>query len=427
MPTPRNDVYWYTLEPADIIPLQSNISAEVAVIGGGMAGLTCAQALAGSGLEVVLLERDFCGAGATGKSSGFITPDSELGLGVLLTRFGPEKAKALWDFVTEGVEHIRKTILDHRIPCDYEVQDSLYVANSSRAVRSIEKEHLAHQQLGYASTLYSREMLGSVLGPCGYAGGVRYGGTFGIDAYLYCQGLKRILRNRGVAIYEHTPVVELLAGRVKTKRFTVIAKHVVLCLDRYAAALGVLRDEVYGFQTFLGISSPLSSVDMKAIFPAAKLMVWDSDLIYQYYRMTGENRLLVGGSSLLYTYLQSETRHRGAMVRRLERYARTKIGIERLEIEYIWPGIIGVTKDFLPVAGRDPAYRNAYYIGGVAGLPWAAALGNLVARAVVQGGLPRENVFDRHRRYPINTMLQRLLSRPVAFGVSHGIVKCRRR
>lgn len=423
MPTPRNDVYWYTLEPTDIIPLQSNISADVAVIGGGMAGLTCAQALAEAGREVVLLEGEFCGAGASGKSSGFITPDSELGLRVLVARYGPERAKALWDFVTEGVAHIRETILDHRIPCDYQVQDSLYVANSPRAFRLIEEEHLAHQRLGYASTLYARETLGSVLSPRGYAGGVRYGGTFGIDAYLYCQGVKRILRKRGVAIYEHTPVVELLAGRVKTERFTVIARHVVLCLDRYAPMLGALRDEVSGFQTFLCISAPLSSAATKAIFPTDKLMVWDTDLIYQYYRLTGDNRMLVGGSSLLYTYLQSEKRHGGVMVRKLERYLRTKFEIEGLEFEYVWPGIIGVTKDFLPLAGRDPEYRNAYYIGGVAGLPWAAALGNFVARAVVNGGFRGENAFDRHRRYPVNALLQRILPKPVAFGLSHAVVK----
>ena len=73
----------------------------------------------------MVIEKDFCGSGASGKTSGFITPDSEIELSSLLDTYGPEKAKHIWEFVISGVESIRKNIERHGISCDYQKQDSL--------------------------------------------------------------------------------------------------------------------------------------------------------------------------------------------------------------------------------------------------------------------------------------------------------------
>jgi len=69
-------VYWHSLQdPGPPRVLSDEIKTSVAIVGGGMAGLSCAQKLHEAGCPVVLIERDFCGAGASGKTSGFITPD----------------------------------------------------------------------------------------------------------------------------------------------------------------------------------------------------------------------------------------------------------------------------------------------------------------------------------------------------------------
>ena len=67
----KNEVYWYTLKKPNIKKLTSDLSADIAIIGGGMAGLTCAQSLSGRGYRIVLLEKDFCGSGASGKRNRF--------------------------------------------------------------------------------------------------------------------------------------------------------------------------------------------------------------------------------------------------------------------------------------------------------------------------------------------------------------------
>jgi gamma-glutamylputrescine oxidase len=88
-------VFWYLNKPT-ITPLRQSLETDVVVVGGGMAGLTAAQAFAEKGARVVLLEKNFCGAGASGKSSGFITPNSELSLNDLATIYGLEVAHKLW-------------------------------------------------------------------------------------------------------------------------------------------------------------------------------------------------------------------------------------------------------------------------------------------------------------------------------------------
>jgi flavin-dependent dehydrogenase len=75
-----------TATPGDA--LMGRVRCDAAIVGGGIAGLHAALNLAERGLDVAVIERDFCGAGASGRSSGFLTPDSELELQQLVRRFG---------------------------------------------------------------------------------------------------------------------------------------------------------------------------------------------------------------------------------------------------------------------------------------------------------------------------------------------------
>src|SRR5579859_923902 len=116
---PQDTVYWYTLQQPIIKRLDQNLKADALIIGGGMAGLSTAQSLKNKGLSVVLLEQDYCGAGASGKSSGFITPDSELGLRDFAHLFGQEKADQIWQLGCSGVNIIKHNIETYSIKCDY--------------------------------------------------------------------------------------------------------------------------------------------------------------------------------------------------------------------------------------------------------------------------------------------------------------------
>ena len=422
-------IYWHEQRrrPASpSSPLSKDESADVVVVGGGVAGLSCAQALNAQGRKVVLLEKDVCGSGASGRSSGFVTPDSEMELSSLVRSRGIERAKRLWEFVVSGVNDIRENIRRHNIDCDFQVQDSLFLAASPRGATHVIDEHEARMRVGYDSTLYDARTIRSVLGSDECCGGVRYTGTFGINAYLYCQGLRDILRESGVAIHEQTCATEVHEGRVVANGFSVRADAVVLCVDHLLPDFDLLRKEVYHIQTFLAVSTPLNDTQVSAIFPDGRLMVWDSDLIYQYFRLTGDNRLLIGASSARYTYAAETHAIVSGILGKMRSYLVEKFPHTTVDFEYFWEGLIGVSKDLLPLAARDVARPTISFVSGATGLPWAAALGRYMADKLQSNRCDLDAEFDPARHFVVGPVVQGLIGKPAAFALSHGVVKLRR-
>ena len=145
---PQDQVFWY-LKKDKPRTLEHDISTEVLVIGGGMAGLSAAQKFKERGLKVVLIEQSYCGAGASGKSSGFVTPDAEISFHEFIKKYGEVEAKKIWELVNSGVNLIRNNIITHQLSCDYQTQDTLIVANSHRAFsKDLTPEHLARVAAG---------------------------------------------------------------------------------------------------------------------------------------------------------------------------------------------------------------------------------------------------------------------------------------
>lgn len=426
--TPLPRVYWHEQQSGNsssFAPLAGDAKTEVVVVGGGVAGLACAQALHDQGRKVILLEKAVCGSGASGRSSGFVTPDSEMELSNLVRTRGTERAKRLWDFVVSGVEDIRGNIQRHKIDCDFQIQDSLFLANSPEGAVLVGNEHDARSRVGYDSTLYDAHTIRSVLGSNECCGGVRYTGTFGINTHRYCQALRDILRESGVTIHEQSCVSEIGEGRVVANKFTVRADAVVICVDCSLPQFDMLTKEVYHIQTFLAVSAPLTEAQVSRIFPEGRLMVWDSDLIYQYFRLTGDNRLLLGASTARYTYARRQRRVVPGILRKMRAFVRRKFPHTPVDLEYFWPGLIGVSKDFLALAGHDPARPGISFVSGATGLAWAAALGRYMADKLQSGRSELDAEFDPKRHFVISAPVQRLIGKPSAFALSHAIVKVR--
>ncbi|MDP3772157.1 MAG: FAD-binding oxidoreductase [bacterium] len=418
-------VYWYTAkDPHPGESFSGELKTTVAVIGGGMAGLSCAQRLHDAGIPVAVIERDFCGAGASGKTSGFITPDSEVELSSLLATYGPEKAKRIWEFVLSGVGIIRENIRRYGISCDYQVQDSLFVANSPSGFRHVQKEHEARMRLGYASTLYDKnQAMSQIIGSQKYAGAVRYPETFGMNSYSYCRALRDTLHALGVPIYEQTTAERIDGTVIFTPGGRITADHIIVCTDRFIPDLGVLKKEIYHVQTFLGITKPLSPDQIKNIFPGSPFMAWDTDLVYNYFRITGDGRLLIGGGDLLYTYARNATDNTARFGRRLKNYLEKKFPSLSVEMEYLWPGMLGVSKDLLPIMGSDMHNKRIWYVGAATGLPWAAALGFYAAERVLNGRNEFDQDFSPERHFVVGPRMQAILSTPLTYALSHGIAK----
>ncbi len=416
---PEDQVFWY-LPKDEVQPLRASIATEVVVVGGGMAGLSAAQSFNEAGLHVVLLEKNFCGSGASGKSSGFITPDSEISLSELSECYGESGSQALWDFVNGGAQIIKNNIMHFGLACDQQQQDSLVVANSAAAFkRNIEPEYATRQELKYPSKLYSASELPTILASDGYYGGVSYGNTFGIKVYDYCQEMKKVLQKKGVQVYEETPVLQVSAHEVVTPYARVQAKYIVVCTDRFLPALNKLSADVYQIQNALMLSSPLTPEQVQHIFPRQRYMVWDTDLVYQYFRLTGDNRLMLGGANLWNMYSPHIRHDNTSMTRKLTKYCDAKFPKAKVSFEYIWPGMIGISKDFLPIAGKDKDTPSLYYVSAAAGLPWAAALGAYSAHSLLQNDARMDAYFSPYRNYRLGRVTQAILGKRITFALSH--------
>jgi gamma-glutamylputrescine oxidase len=386
-------------------------------------GLMCALSLLARGRRVVVVEAESCGGGASGRSSGFITPDSELELQDVVRKFGATDGRKLWEFGRSGVAAIQSAIEHNRIACGYEVQDSLFVAATAGGAKTTQAEHAVYQELGYASTYYDRSRLREVLGSEAYFGGIRFGGTFGIDGWRCCLGLRTAITGAGGLVYEDSPVRKFGQELIETQEGRVRAPHVLVCVDRFLPTLGCAPKEIYHVQTFLAISGPLPDAAVGQLFPGGNLMVWDTDLIYKYFRLTEDRRLLIGGCTLATTYASRERHNPEAIVKEMTRYLAQRFPWLRLSFTAAWPGLIGISKDFAPVVGQHPGESSVYFAGGAAGLPWAAALGRYLAEKVLDGRDDLDEPLAVTRHFPIGRRVQALIGTPGAFAISHGMAK----
>lgn len=415
---PQDETFWY-LQRQEAQSLRADRETEVVVIGGGMAGITTAQAFANKGKKVILLEAYYCGAGASGKSSGFITPNGEISLSEFVRRYGEEGGLAIWNLLEKrGMEHIRNNIKEYKIECDYIEEDSLEVASTEKDLKAILKEAEYLAKFGFETRFTKKEDIPTHLGSTRYYGGVTYGKNFGISAYKYCQSMKNILIQQGIEVYEETPVLSLQDNVITTLHATVKANTIIVCADRFIPMLGKLTKEIYQIQNFLLISQPLTDQEIRKMFPQKNLMIWDTELIYNFYRITG-NRLLLGGGSAWYAYNTFASYHNEYMYKKLTRYATDTFPDLKIQFEQLWPGLIGVSKDIAPVVGYDKEMKSIYYVGAPAGLTVAAMLGNYSADHIIDGNDTLKDYFSPYRKFKIGGILQSILGTKISFALSH--------
>jgi len=403
--------------------LTGSFKADVIVVGGGMAGIAAAQSFNDKGYSVVLLERYFCGSGATGKSGGFVTPDGELGLRHLTNIYGHDSALKLWEFVASGVKHIRANIKKYGFDCDYQDHNAFIAANCLAGLKEIEQEHETRKKFNYHSVLYDEYTLPHIIGSSQYFGGVRYDNTFGIIPYMYVQGMKDVLIENGVDVYEEVTVTKINPHSVRAQDIEIYADYIIICGDYDAGRLNGLANQTYHAQNFVMVSSPLTDAQIQQIFPQDNLMVWDTDIVYQFYRLIQNNRLLLGGGSIPsfyapYQYYNDSRMYRN-MHNKLISYCKKKFPSVILDFNYMWTGLFGISKDMMPIAGFNSQSRSIYYIACSAGLAWATRLGSYSAECIMDGRNDMDSFFLPTRSFPIGPVLQKIIGKPFSFAFSN--------
>jgi len=408
-------------------PLTGKQQCDVLVIGGGAAGLAAALRSAQSGAKTILLERNICGGGTTGKSAGFLTPDSELELHQLLRRFGPTGARHLWGAATSGVEIMRSAIENFSINCDWQQQDSLYVSRDRSTWKDVQDEYHTRKKLDYPATLHPVENLGDSLDSQNYTGGVQYPGTYSVNPLLYAQGIKRGLLGLNVRIYEASTVTRIKEHTVHTDLGSVTAEHILFCSDKPDPQITPFAANVYHAQTFLAVSEPLGDKLVARMFPRGTLQCWDSDMIYTYYRLTGDGRLLVGGGSMLTTFAKSDVTTPSVISGVIDKWRQHFPYLKSVDFIQYWPGRIDMTRDLLPTITREKQRPWIHYVLGCVGLPWASFCGDFVARHALDHERENDKQFYRYfspkRGFLLPIWLEKIFGKQIIFSMNTAYAK----
>ena len=424
--------WWYTtlLEVTAPMnpPLKSDIKADVVIIGAGAAGLSAAYTLMDKGLKVVVLEKNICGGSSTGKSAGFLTPDSELELSQLLRRFGKDGARDIWEVATTGVKMIVDRVHTHNFKCDLIKQDSLFLANNPKdGWQQVKEEADARREMNYTTELYDRGQVKDIVGGLEYYGAVRYPDTYGIDALRYSQEMKKILMQKGIEIYEASEVVSVKGHTVSTHLGSVTADQIIFCADKLKENITEYAWSTYHAQTFLSISEPLSEGEIKQMFPYELFQCWDTDLIYSYYRLTGEGRLLLGGGSAFTTYSKNDVRTSYVIDEVIGKFKKKYPFLKNLEFIQFWPGRIDMTRDLLPTILRDEKSSWIHFVLGCVGLPWATFCGNFVARHVINDKAETDHKYYRYfsidRGFLLPVWMEKIFGKKIIFSLNNGWAK----
>jgi len=397
------------------------------IVGGGAAGLAAASRFIGTGRKVVLLEKNICGGSSTGKSAGFLTPDSELELSQLVRRFGEQGAKELWGVPVRGIGLMLSIIQENGIDCDLQKQDSLFLGKGGNGLKAVQEEARSRGNLGYESQVYIGEQVGSVIGSQGYSAAIRYKDTYGIDALRYAQGMKAVLLQNGIDVFESSEVTGFSGHMAKTHMGSVTADQVIFCADKLSPQLSEHSWNVYHEQTFLTITEPLSDEDVRSLFPGEPFQCWDSDLIYTYYRLTGSRRLLLGGGSLFTTYAKNDTTTSRVIDGVIGGFRKMFPTLGSLKFIQYWMGRIDMTRDLLPTVLKEPNAPWVHYVLGCVGLPWATFCGDFAARQVLAqketGDERYYGYFSMKRKFLIPLWLEKIIGKRIAFPINNAWAK----
>jgi gamma-glutamylputrescine oxidase len=411
------------------LPLQNNIECDVLIIGGGMSGVSAAAAFIGKGLKVVLVEKNILGGSSSGKSAGFLTPDSELELSQLVRRYGVKGANEIWQIPIQGIQLIKRYVEQYQIQCDFRKQDSLFLGIGNSGWQDVKDEIDCRKKVGFNNqSLYDNNNLQTILTSTGFSGATQYDETYGINTLQYLQGIKNSLLNNGIKIYESTEVKSINGNIAKTHGGSIKANQIVVAIDKITNSFSPLAKEIFHAQTFLSVSEPLTNKEVDTLFPTQKeFQMWDSTLVYSYWRLIEGNRILLGGGNAITTFLPNAWYHQNVIKGVHKRFKQHFPFLQNLNFIQYWPGLIDTTRDLLPTLTKGPSNKSIHYIMGVVGLPWASFCGDFVARNILNTATADEAKYYEYlsdRRYfAFAANMGKIIGKPALFALSNGWAK----
>lgn len=372
--------------------LMGDERADVCVIGGGYTGVSAALHLAERGYDVVLLEAERLGWGASGRNGGQVGSGQRRDQDDLESMVGREHARSLWQMGEDAKALVRDLIDRHRIQCDLKPG----VLHADHKVRYVPHSHAYAAKLrdeyGYTQArAVSEEEIHEMVGSNDYHGGWLDEGAAHLHPLNYLLGLARAAVAAGVRMFEGTRVIAIEtdgARLVKTPNGSVRADHVVLACNGYLDGLDRTVDtRVMPINNFILATEPLTDSLAQRLI-RDDVAVADSRFVINYFRLSADKRMLFGGGE---NYSPNFPRDLKMFVRRF--MLKIYPYLSEIRIDYAWGGTLAVTVNRMPYFARPgPGLITAagYSGHGVA----LATLGGQILAEAIDGTMTRFDTFE---------------------------------
>jgi gamma-glutamylputrescine oxidase len=395
----NNSYYRATVNPFAAQPsLIGDHKADVCVIGGGFTGLSAALAAAEAGYSVILLEAESIGFGASGRNGGQLIPGLRWGMADILSEFGPERARAIYNVAMGAVNSVNARIAKHDIACDLK-SGHLEAAYKPAHYDAMHRElDVLTDSFGHTTCeiVPPSEMARHIDGG-NYHGGLyeRAGGHF--HPLNYALGLASAAIAAGVRIFEQSRVISLTEdARViaRTASGSVSAGSAIVGADSWTGdILPSLASYTVPIMNYNIATVPLGNL-ANLLLPSGAAIA-DSRFVLNYFRLSADGRMIFGGGE---KYTTRPPRDIAAFVRKHMVQVFPKLA--DAPIDYAWGGAVSVSMNRLPHFGRQ---RNIWFAHGFSGhgALMTTLAGELIVEAM-RGTMERFDVMAAlpHPRFP---------------------------
>jgi glycine/D-amino acid oxidase-like deaminating enzyme len=410
------DSYWETqrssLGAVDASPLVGDITADVAIIGGGYCGLSAAYHLARTGIDVRVLEAGAIGWGASGRNGGFCSVGASfLGASEIKGLYGEDETIGFYRALVDAVRVVEALAQEEAIDLKRQGDGVWTFAHKPSRVDELQAHEDVLKRIGVsAQVVDARGFEADAFACTEQFGALRESVGFGLNPLAYCLGLARATVARGAKLHAMSRVVawrvEGGAHRLITTRGSVRAKRVIVAANGWlpedlhpafaARVMPVLSNIV--------TTRPLTEDELRGQAWRTEAPASNTRAHLAYLRMLPNKRLLFGGRGDTTGSPAGGAAMRGLLTKRL---ARLFPAFAHAETTHSWRGFIAATRRLTPAVGElpdDPSVSFAFgcHGNGVAFMTWA---GRELARRIAgtAGALPAP-IAGLPPRFPLSAL-----------------------
>jgi glycine/D-amino acid oxidase-like deaminating enzyme len=410
-------LYADTARPApDTPPLAGDRKTSVCVIGAGFTGLSAALHLAQQGTDVVVLEQNEPGWGASGRNGGQVNPGLKHDPDTVEADFGPDLGGRMIAMSWNAPNVVFNLIAQHQIQCEAAQSGTMRTAFQRNNVTDIHSAYEQGARRGMPVELLDRDAMRAKTGTDRYLCALLDNRGGHLNPLGYARGMAQAAIRAGVTVHGGTQATKIwrdgTAWRVATPSGTVTADRLVIGTNGYTDdVLPKLRRSVVPVFSGIAASEPVPDAIAQAIMPH-RASVYELGSVTTYYRIDRANRVLMGGRC-------PQTEIAGAdQLPFFIRYARRLWPqIAHLKWTHGWSGQLAVTPDHYPHI-HEPApgvlVCVAYNGRGVA---MSTAMGPQLAKRTLGGATAEIDMpITRLREIPFHGVWKSAVAARVLYG-----------